>query len=66
MLYECHEITAWQQFFHLTKSAHIKHHKYESCLNMLSTESKDNDEWNYNPVSIDYFSTHTYSKLFSF
>ncbi|CAO1427450.1 unnamed protein product [Diamesa serratosioi] len=49
MIYQCHETTAWQQFFHLTKDAHVKNHKHESCLNMLSTEIHGNDEWNYNP-----------------
>lgn len=52
MIYQCHDsTTAWQQFFHLNKDAHVVHHTIETCLNIPSTKIKFNDEWNYNPVS---------------
>ena len=58
IIYQCHETTAWQQFFHLTKDAHVEHHRVKSCLNMPSIEIKEDDQWNYNPVSITNVTFH--------
>lgn len=52
VIYQCHDATEWQQFFHLTKDAHVEHHSVKSCFNIPSTEMRENDQWNYNPVSI--------------
>ncbi|CAO1435761.1 unnamed protein product [Diamesa hyperborea] len=51
IIYQCHDETGWQQFFHLTKNAHVEHHTVKSCLNIPNSETLENDQWNYNPIT---------------